>query len=357
VAGRFYRPELDVLRLMAFLMIFFRHAVPPRRAWLHSITEVGALGVCLFFVLSAYLITELLHLERTRTGTIKIGAFYVRRVLRIWPLQWFILAVAAVFGWFYPPFHVPGKAFAFLLLFLGNWYVGLHGFFPGFIGQLWSISIEEQFYLLWPGLMLLRERVAMVFAAATIPTAAIALIFLARSGANPNTAIWTNSLVQFQMFGMGALLAYGLRDRVPRLSGVVRVLLFGLAVALYGASYTSSRSFQPGQSAAPLIAEYLLAGIGSCVFLISFLGLPMPPWTKSLRYLGKISYGLYVYHGAAIYLTNYVVGSAPGTLAGLFKAGFALGLTIGCSALSYQFLERPFIRFKERFTVVRTRMA
>src|SRR5438552_17688903 len=107
VAGRrpgFYRPELDVLRFGAFLLVFIHHGFPLTAAeyagWgvpgvvaalLASGARAGALGVDLFFALSAYLITELLLREQRSHGTFSIRAFYVRRILRIWPLYFFAL--------------------------------------------------------------------------------------------------------------------------------------------------------------------------------------------------------------------------------------------------------------------------
>src|SRR5690242_12425872 len=135
---RFYRPELDVLRFFAFLGVFFYHlkprSLPPeilRHSALPLVSTIVRLGkdsmeagnfcVDLFFVLSSYLITELLVREKETRGFLDVRAFYIRRILRIWPLYFFFIALAYALQWF-----IPGQSFtwqyvlAFLLL-CGNW--------------------------------------------------------------------------------------------------------------------------------------------------------------------------------------------------------------------------------------------
>src|SRR5580704_18886297 len=87
----FYRPELDVLRFVAFLLVFFYHSVTVANGIFDSFRIAGALGVCLFFLLSSYLITELLEREKSQSGDIHLRAFYIRRGLRIWPLYFIVL--------------------------------------------------------------------------------------------------------------------------------------------------------------------------------------------------------------------------------------------------------------------------
>ncbi len=115
---RFYRPELDLLRLFAFLSVFLHHGLPGFELGHHSgrlaslfrlealVKESCGFGVCLFFLLSAYLITELLERERTRTGGVHVQSFYARRVLRIWPLYFFFLLAGVALGVVIPSYRV-----------------------------------------------------------------------------------------------------------------------------------------------------------------------------------------------------------------------------------------------------------
>src|SRR5579859_7487512 len=133
-AERFYRPELDTLRFFAFLGVFIFHAAPRTMGfynaagyphWLSSllisIFGAGAYGVDLFFALSAYLITSLLLRERANTGRVDVRGFYLRRILRIWPLYLSFVAFAAVAARFLPGQNLPAQYIVGYSLLAGNW--------------------------------------------------------------------------------------------------------------------------------------------------------------------------------------------------------------------------------------------
>ncbi len=169
---RFYQPELDGLRFYAFLGVFVCHTLPFDDLFyqrLHlplpwiwgAAARAGGAGVDLFFVLSAYLITSLLLRERQKTGDLSLRLFYVRRTLRIWPLYFLVVALGLVFAhtggehdtrWFYyqrlPWYYVLGY-----VLFVSNWIYAIFGVAQSICAPLWTVSIEEQFYLIWPALM------------------------------------------------------------------------------------------------------------------------------------------------------------------------------------------------------------
>src|SRR5829696_4967534 len=181
-----YHPELDVLRFVAFLAVFMHHALPrdarlyishglspAATQWLLTAKEAGAFGLDIFFALSAYLITELLLREHRSRGSFSISAFYVRRALRIWPLYFTFLALTV----FVIPTLLPRESFgpiyiASFALFVGNWVCATKGIPFSVAGPLWSISVEEQFYIGWP--LLLR-----FFGINRIKQLAIAMLLLA----------------------------------------------------------------------------------------------------------------------------------------------------------------------------------
>src|ERR1700722_5960803 len=163
---RFYRPELDGLRFYAFLGVFVCHTVPneakfysdlhlPMPRLLAAVVRSGAAGVDLFFVLSAFLITSLLLRERQETGKISLRLFYIRRILRIWPLYFLVVALGIVFAhtmanfWYYTQ-NLPWYYVAGYLLFVSNWVYAVFGAPQSICAPLWTVSIEEQFYLIWP---------------------------------------------------------------------------------------------------------------------------------------------------------------------------------------------------------------
>jgi peptidoglycan/LPS O-acetylase OafA/YrhL len=146
-AARFYVPELDSLRFFAFFGVFLCH-LTHEMGYGDVLSNIGGFGVDLFFTLSAYLITELLMREKERFGRLDVGAFYVRRILRIWPLYFGFLAAYFVASGIFPVLQIDWRYFAFFLVFLGNFALATIGLAPGLaIVRLWSVCVEEQFYI------------------------------------------------------------------------------------------------------------------------------------------------------------------------------------------------------------------
>jgi peptidoglycan/LPS O-acetylase OafA/YrhL len=371
--ARFYHPELDTLRFGAFLLVFLHHALPLEAAsyvalglpgelaaWLAGAARSGGFGVDLFFALSAYLITEILRRELTVTGRIDLRAFYLRRGLRIWPLYFFFLALTVfVVPLLLPAEHLPASYLPAFLGFVANWAIALHGYPPSVAAPLWSVSIEEQFYLVWPLLMLwvgLRRPLGLggvALGMLAVSTAARAFL-VARGAEHP--ALWTNTLTRLDPIAFGVLLAVVLRGRAPALSSGVRVALVGAGLAAW---IVASRY---GDVAGPsALVTYPVVGLASVAMLAGTLrpatarGAPTE-WTAhpALTYLGRISYGLYVYHVLAISLAARP--DAPAVLAGpIVRIPAAFLVTLACAAASYRFLEAPFLRLKQRYTQVPSR--
>ena len=147
-------------------MVFLHHAFPHDPTFwtklgvplflariVAGIGATGAFGVSLFFVLSSYLITELLLREKDLMGTLDIRSFYIRRILRIWPLYFAFLALAVALQWIVPGQHVTWRAGVWFSFLAGNWFIVFHGFPSSVIFPLWSVSIEEQFYITWPAVV------------------------------------------------------------------------------------------------------------------------------------------------------------------------------------------------------------
>src|SRR5499427_9078634 len=161
---RFYFPELDAIRFFLFWGVWGYHALPREQSvytehhvpavfasLITSLLKAGMSSLDVFFILSAFLITELLLREKELRGVPDLKAFYIRRLLRIWPLYFFMIALAG-FVSIFDRSQPLGWAYALsFLLFAGNWIMVFRGFPRAeIIGPLWSVSFEEQFYLLWP---------------------------------------------------------------------------------------------------------------------------------------------------------------------------------------------------------------
>jgi peptidoglycan/LPS O-acetylase OafA/YrhL len=361
----FYRPGLDILRALAFLLVFVAHGLVwhvDKPTQIGAIARSGEFGVCIFFFLSSYLITELLLREKRDTGTILIPAFYARRILRIWPLYFAMIAVGWFYGLFSPTHTLSLPWGVSLLLLFTNWYTAGHGYPPGFLFPLWSISLEEQFYLLWPCMVKYLSPGGLLGIASLLMAAAyLTLALLLGQRQTPDPAIWVNSLVQFQFFALGTMTAIGLRGRIPKLSIAARWGLFvaGLLClrAAQAAVYVDDPSLAHDfQHIAP---RYLIALPGCLCLFFSLLQLPAGNLQKPFMYLGKISYGLYVYHVLWLGVSRdlcarFASGLSP-LASQLCAMSIALPATIATGVLSYRYLESPFLRFKKRFTVIHSR--
>jgi len=327
---------LDVLRFGAFLLVFLHHALPHSStdygvphlpaSVLAGIARAGALGVDVFFTLSGYLITDLLLRERHVRGAIDIRAFYIRRMLRIWPLYYFALLILVPGMSFLQGEHMPRIYFASFAIFGGNWACATWGFPPSSFALLWSVSIEEQFYLTWPWLVRFGADRLRTIACGMLGIATVTrLLLVIRDVHHPG--VWGNTLARLDPIAGGALLACFLNGTMPQHSRRTRLLWIGTGIAvLIGGGAIG------GNEGWPVLVTYPLAAVASVTILFGVLGARL----RTGSYLGKISYGLYVFHAAAIRIV-------PSTV-------LALPLTITMAALSYRYLESPFLRLKDRFT-------
>lgn len=369
---RFYRPELDTLRFFAFFAVFLHHVIPNNAAYFSShgvparlsavlaaTASAGAFGVDLFFLLSAFLITELLLREREHTGQLNVRAFYIRRILRIWPLYFLLITIASLlplidahesFDWRYK--------FGFLFL-SGNWVCSAVGYPNSIAAPLWSVSIEEQFYLLWPNAVRRAGKNAIIVIAALLVVVAwVARAYVVTSHSS-HPALWCNTLCRLDPIAFGIILALVLRTWQPRLHIVGRAiaLISGVAV-LIAAAGLGGISSSP-LPVTPNLLAYPAATLGClAIFIAWYSGTNEPAVPLSahprLTYLGKISYGLYAYHVLCIWLAARLLSghSAP---AALLRSWLALALTIALAALSYRFFEAPFLELKEKYALVASR--
>lgn len=360
---RFYVPELDGLRFLAFLFVFCSHALPSTETWwkdqgvtapkyLIAAVKAGAFGVDLFFVLSSFLITELLLRERETTGELNIKAFWIRRALRIWPLQMVFLAIAYLCNLTVPEPAVTLSTTACFLLFVGNWRCAIFGYPPSVIAPLWSISLEEQFYLVWP---LFVSRLSIK----AIKLSAIGLVIIGEgframvASCNfGHPMIWCSTFSRLDSIGAGILLALYLR----RAESSEQLQAPGwLKIAILGATWTTCwllpEALWPleNQGVARVLLGYPAVSLGATIFI--YLGMSCRPLrTPILVHLGKISYGLYVTHSFAIFAARQLLGltAIPSIL-----VAFIINLML--AEVSYRLLETPFLSLKERFTSVLSR--
>jgi peptidoglycan/LPS O-acetylase OafA/YrhL len=369
-----YFPNLNGIRALAALSVVLYHTYglktnfkalfPPN---FFRILWNGHDAVTIFFVLSGFLITYLLLVEHQHTGTIAVRQFYIRRILRIWPVYYVVVFIGFVVvplavqitGWqgYYP---FPPNPLTALLLYI-IWLPNTVGFFsatPIAILPLWTIGIEEQFYLLWPALLKRAIR--------WIPAIAVGLLVW-RVGINAlvertivdasipqiiRNIIAILNQVRIENMGMGGLAAYVLFHN-PR--HILDVLFHPVVEKILTALIVAQILFFPGDNT---VLVNMAMGIPYAWFILNLAGNPRSTLKLENRLfnrLGNYSYGIYMYHMPIIFLTIMALRLSNVTDALVFNVilyGVVLGGTLLVAAASYHWFEQPFLRLKARFTRV-----
>ena len=367
----FHVPALDGLRALAFLLVFADHSVPATIPVIGRLASAGWTGVELFFALSGFLVTYLLLREEAkeaaegRPARFSIWKFWARRSLRIWPL--YFLGIALAFHvlphlpppWNFPHDPPPGaprvelrEYLATSWTFLMNWSVARNGWPSSPFGVLWSVSVEEQFYVMLPIVLLLVPRRFRRAALASAAVAAFAARSLRIAEGAPAMSYYVNTFMRADCFLAGALLA----DVAVARGGELRPPPWWLALAV-PAAYCVNASLE-GQGKEPVPLEVLrfllLDGMAAgAIWLCLGPGL----WSRVLSakpatWLGRISYGLYVWHFLALDAAGVVLQplrQEPHTaLYHAVRVPVALAATILVALVSFTIYERPFLRLKER---------
>jgi peptidoglycan/LPS O-acetylase OafA/YrhL len=363
------------------LSSMLREGPPQPIHWISPfVTFGGYIGVIFFFVLSGFLITYLLLEEKRVSNTVEVNKFYMRRILRIWPLYYFLVIMGFFVLHHIPLFEVisqedeffkhywlnlvsyvfllPNLSFAFVMEAVPN------------LGHLWSIGVEEQFYLLWPLLLKYSKRPMRTLWGFLIGVLAFKLISLliirfCFPGPPPDPDLMIFSPVEtFKRFvgslkfeamamgGIGAGWVFYQRKRLLELIYHRAVQWLALAAIPAIVLLTPVKLYS---------ALYLLFSVPFLVIILNVATNPHCAYRLQgpvLNYLGKISYGIYMYHLICIAFVFHVLDSwfhFPLRLEGWHSAllyALSIPLTLGVSALSYHFLEYPFIRKKRTFTTI-----
>jgi peptidoglycan/LPS O-acetylase OafA/YrhL len=341
------RPALDGVRGMAILIVVYFHSsllapsLPLRR-----FAKSGGLGVDAFFVLSGFLITALLLREQAVSGHVQLGNFYRRRALRLLPALVVFLAAHVIYALVtdVPVAVERGSVFSVLFYYSNTW---LHR--PPTsqgLGGLWSLAVEEQFYMVWPLMFLLllgirRRLTTVVFITVGLIAAVCVHRAMLFQRGTPTLTLYTRTATRADALLVGALLAQlWVRGKVPK-RGLTLVAWPALAFYLFAVSHGVSRTFlyRGGYTLiAVAVGVVLLAVLESQWSVNDFLRL------RPLRALGRVSYALYIWH-LLIFAAVARIGDdwAPATR---LVTGLVLCALV-CS-LSWTLVERPFLRWKVR---------
>lgn len=316
-------PSLDGLRAFSITLVILSHLVKWKHISLALAGSYGDLGVHIFFVLSGYLITNLLLREYQKTSTISLRDFYMRRAFRIFPAALVFLVVAiAIFWREIRWFHA-----AAALFYVANMDISR----PWMFGHLWSLSIEEQFYLLWPfALKRWHSRQTAILVGVSLFTP----VFIAALHAFHLQNGLTGSLPVFEdQLAIGCLLAIF----APRFPRIPAYLAFVMVVAM-----VLSPWFPATSAARTLFSLFVLQPLVN----ISIAGVVLhviqrPYWILNcgpVVWLGKVSYSLYLWQ--ELFCSNPKL-----------QFGYILAVpALACAALSYYLVEQPMLRLRDRLS-------
>jgi peptidoglycan/LPS O-acetylase OafA/YrhL len=351
-------PALDGLRGVAVLLVLWSHlpfvegVAASRGLWsLGQALRVGYLGVDLFFILSGFLITRGLLAERRSTGSVSLWRFYARRGLRIYPIYFLSVFFVALV---YPTKRI---LLASLLVYGFNYYHPLDPQ-PYPMEHSWSLDVEDQFYLLWPLLFALiplgaGARVTGI----VIPALAVLSAVTLASLLEPSLAaayIYTSLPTEMLSLSLGAYLAYREAEARPFPPAACLALSGGGAGLLVLDLAGRSAGIVPAGGWYWCVA--LVGTSLACFGVVAHLTLGRPAAildealrARPLRWVGRISYGLYLYHLVVLFMLGINPAAMDGRGAAAWQVVLALALSFAAAALSYEVLEKRILRYKARF--------
>jgi peptidoglycan/LPS O-acetylase OafA/YrhL len=354
-----YQPHLDGLRAIAILGILFEHLDLP----LPVMLRCGPLSVRFFFVLTGYFIT--LSLWRVRgeiadsgEGFLPLGRYYLARLLRTGPPFYVSLVLGALFG-----IEEVRTNFFWLATFQANNYIAWLGYWPDAISHYWSLAVQEQFYFLWPLVVLLMPRRWFLPAMAAFIVFGLGFRILCIVNDSTTLMRWVTLLGCIDSFAVGGLVAYlGQRQILHRMWQSKRLLfampLIGCACFFLGRALMTLPENNVWLALTESIDAIFLAWLlAAAVTGMNARYARILSWAP-LVYLGKISYGIYVYHVFIIILVSPLLvpyGMSEDHNA-LGRIAILLALTLAMSSLSWHWLEQPFLAWKNAMAAGRKRV-
>ena len=365
---KIYFPGLNGVRFIAAFLVMLDHTelfksyFGYETLWDNSYSSfLGASGVTIFFVLSGFLITYLLISEK-QNDSINIKNFYIRRVLRIWPLYYLILIIGFFlvphFDFLYVPQYTTdmGQYTVRLILFSGLLANVAFVYFPtvAFANILWSVAVEEQFYLIWPLVVKYSKKLLSIILMLIAVYIAIKLwTIIAFPNSKINALIYRTRFSSMLIGGVGAYIVNKqhciLNFLYNRLIQMIIIFTFITLLAdVFHPKYFNLISAEFFSIVVCCLIVNIATNKNSILKLES----------KWFNYFGEISYGLYVYHLFAVILTIKFLPNILGfkNLSGPIEYSttiiMILLLTTLLSHISYRFFERPVLRKKLKFTSI-----
>lgn len=327
-----HRPALDIVRGLAILLVLVGHSRVP------GLVGAGPVGVRLFFCLSGFLITALLLQEHARSGRISFAAFYARRAGRLMPALLASTALVALVSLRVPWFASWPDVLA-TVFYVGNWRLVATGELGALVAT-WSLAVEEQFYLVWPVLLLLALRAGRRWAMALMTIGLVGSLVARwmlwdRDPASLRLAYGTEMQVDALM--AGALIAAAVCGRSVRARS-----RWWAVPALGGLLVAASRDggwFYLSMAGWALVSSAALVAVAALVTVEGRASL------APLRWLGRRSYGIYLYHAPVAVALDVMRPEWPPWI----RAVCILGVGLPLAVLSWRYLEEPILRRRRSF--------
>jgi peptidoglycan/LPS O-acetylase OafA/YrhL len=357
-----YMRQLDGLRAIAVGIVLVHHLfnVDSLPIVLKHI-PYGYLGVRLFFVLSGFLITGILLRERSAVESGKITIkyalrqFYTRRFLRIFPLYYFVIAVTLVIG-----LEETSEYWLSLITYTFNIELSLQGWYPTYLAHFWSLSVEEQYYIIWPWVILLVPRRRLIHVTLILIALAPVYRYCAYLSDFSSIAIYTFTFSSLDALGVGSLLAILSINRGGRLqpdrllTWRYATLFLSLAVLLQVLFVTNTNIWPIYLVFFELLVAFIFAWLvwHASIGFSGIVGRLLE--SQAMVYIGKISYGIYVYHLFSPYPIRAIFELLDIDLRykGLMEFSLSTLLTIMMASLSWHIMEAPINNLKRYFKYV-----
>ena len=351
-----YYKGLNGIRALAALSVLISHIITGAN-YIYPQLEIDELdianyGVTMFFTLSGFLISSLLLMENKKSGTIKLKDFYIRRILRIWPIYYLYIIISAVCLYLFLDTSIIQAELLYYLTFFAN-VPFILGTGLMAISHLWSIGVEEQFYIFWPWLFLNTKKILtklFVFVLAFYLLKVLALVLFKYTESDIfYTILKVNRFDCMGIGGIGAVLYHQKSKMVEFFTSKTAqwIVLVSLVVMLLEEFRFS------------MLIDHQLVALITLSLILSNITLKRPLINlenKFFIFIGKLSYGIYVYHKLIVLLLVPLVKLLPfpNALKLASLAILSLVLTISISYLSYNYFEKIFLKLKSKYATIKS---
>jgi peptidoglycan/LPS O-acetylase OafA/YrhL len=387
---KIYFKNLDGLRFFAAFFVLLHHAQffkdinpsPLSSIFAPYLKQAGKMGVNLFFVLSGFLISYLLFAERKATGTISLKKFYIRRALRIWPLYFaYGLMIILVTPLFFKVLNINIEPInfkhiltdiLFLLLFAVNFQLTFFSYNKSIVEIIWSVCVEEQFYLIWPLILRkffnrLKRLIFFLFVFGMISKIVLHIVTVyfdldIKFMMLFDYLMLTNKVELFAA-GMAAAYIHFYRDGYSSLIAFLQQKWFQYLLLVVTIFFIATNNFY--LPVMGLRYYYLTDYVSSVLFAVVIFNVVQEKSVLNLEYpifrtLGKVSYGIYLFHPPVcrvvlLFVTKVLKVPDSFIAYDIFYPLLATAVTGVMAYLSYEFFEKRFLTMKDRFAIIKTR--